>query len=431
MVYSPTMPTMKLTAADMGVPDYMNALRQGFQGAADVYKPKKAAEDLLAQALSNKINRPKAENAEEWFRSELNKNNASTGLSGAQTNYYSAQVEKMLQQNAENRLFNQMLNGGVNEGYENAPSNIPDMHNAPITIPRSPSGGMQSSVPALAADNSGNQNVSYEGPGVAASTSVHDTFPGRFKNRGVAPAEEEGSTVLPDYARNLNAVSNPGNAENRSSTILSPGDPSKEYLNKMYDSNIRFRKAMEDRGLTKKTSIHTNAGTGETSVITQWPNGKITSQTSTTSASGGPSATPASKTAQQSIVINAPKVNRLIDKIIESPSPATSAFYRPAAKKQHSALVTEAAETLVKARSWPNTKGSIDKAETILERGWFESDSAYRKRLEGLKNEMSTNVEEANNFLSPGNKKSSSNSKSNSNIVEWTRDANGKPIRKK
>ncbi len=54
MAYTPIMPNMKLTAQDMGAPDYMKALQSGLQGAADVYKPRKASEDLLAQQLANK-----------------------------------------------------------------------------------------------------------------------------------------------------------------------------------------------------------------------------------------------------------------------------------------------------------------------------------------------------------------------------------------
>lgn len=65
MAYSPIMPNMKLTAADMGVPDYAKALQQGFKTAADVYKPRSASEQLLSQMLQNKMNAPNAEHAEE------------------------------------------------------------------------------------------------------------------------------------------------------------------------------------------------------------------------------------------------------------------------------------------------------------------------------------------------------------------------------
>lgn len=66
MVYSPVMNAFRLSGQEAGgMPDWAKAMSQGFQGAADVYKPRKASEDLLAQMLTNKMNKPKADHAEE------------------------------------------------------------------------------------------------------------------------------------------------------------------------------------------------------------------------------------------------------------------------------------------------------------------------------------------------------------------------------
>lgn len=66
MVYSPVMGNFRLSGQEAGgQPDYGQALREGFQTSADVYKPKSASESLLAQMLQNKMNIPKAEHAEE------------------------------------------------------------------------------------------------------------------------------------------------------------------------------------------------------------------------------------------------------------------------------------------------------------------------------------------------------------------------------
>lgn len=51
MVYSPVMGGFKLSAQDMGAPDYAQALQKGFETA---YKPRQLSEDLLAKHLSNK-----------------------------------------------------------------------------------------------------------------------------------------------------------------------------------------------------------------------------------------------------------------------------------------------------------------------------------------------------------------------------------------
>lgn len=57
MVYSPIMPNMKLTAEDMGTPNYMNALLQGLQGAQQAAKtintPRQLSEDYLKTVLAN------------------------------------------------------------------------------------------------------------------------------------------------------------------------------------------------------------------------------------------------------------------------------------------------------------------------------------------------------------------------------------------
>ena len=54
-----------------GQPDYMKALQQGFQGAADVYKPSQMAADLLKQQLANKFQQPRSDRAEEFAQSDL------------------------------------------------------------------------------------------------------------------------------------------------------------------------------------------------------------------------------------------------------------------------------------------------------------------------------------------------------------------------
>ncbi len=54
-----------------GQPDYFKAMQNAFQGMADVYKPKTAAEALLGQQLQNKINAPKAAGAQQMFDTDI------------------------------------------------------------------------------------------------------------------------------------------------------------------------------------------------------------------------------------------------------------------------------------------------------------------------------------------------------------------------
>jgi len=68
MVYSPTMPNMKLTAQDMGAPDYQQALQNIFN---NVYKPPTMQAQLLDAQLQNKIKQPYADNAQEAFQTDM------------------------------------------------------------------------------------------------------------------------------------------------------------------------------------------------------------------------------------------------------------------------------------------------------------------------------------------------------------------------
>jgi hypothetical protein len=86
MVYSPVMGGFKLSAQDMGAPDYAQALQKGFQTAADVYKPRLASEKLLEQMIKNKF-LPRSEEA------RIGNQEAHTGLLGQQSKYYGPNIQ--------------------------------------------------------------------------------------------------------------------------------------------------------------------------------------------------------------------------------------------------------------------------------------------------------------------------------------------------
>lgn len=83
MAYTPIMPNMKLSAQDMGVPDYMKALQSGLQGsqmaAETVMKPQSLAEALLQAQLKNAHDRTINKYLDEQQRSEIAHRNAQTG----------------------------------------------------------------------------------------------------------------------------------------------------------------------------------------------------------------------------------------------------------------------------------------------------------------------------------------------------------------
>lgn len=90
----------KLTPQDMGQPvDLASSLMKGYEAA---FKPKNLSEELLNKQLTNKINRPKAEDAQGWYELEkrMKQANASatesnTGLDQFRGDLMQAQTENL------------------------------------------------------------------------------------------------------------------------------------------------------------------------------------------------------------------------------------------------------------------------------------------------------------------------------------------------
>ncbi len=136
------------------------------------------------------------------------------------------------------------------------------------------------------------------------------------------------------------------------------------------------------------------------------------------------------KTLHENIIQLSPKAVTAIQHIIDIPSPfetwGTGALFADQ-KAAHKKAVTAAAENYAKAKGWPNTKGSIEKAESILQRGNYETDPAYRIRLKEYQDELDEGVVLSNQLLHPNKQPTPSAS---GNIIEYER-VNGKLVPKK
>lgn len=362
-------PGSRLSAADMGVPDYAGALSRGFTLGN---QPKKQSEELLASMLENKIKGAKARFAPQMEEAHLNHLLAST--TGLGDEHGMAGLRKMLLQSQVNdALYNQNLGQSLFGG--GSPNTATESNN-----PFQSSGG--SVVPSL------HENIS----------------------NGIAP---------PASSAQLN--------DNQNESVVNQGNPNLYHLDQAYNSDPRARRYLEGKGYKQTQTTKYDPRTGSTSVITTSPGGKVT--LTTTAGAGGPGVIPltnAMKTQQQNIITNVPKASRLIDAIKIKPSPVEFPFYRKGARKEHASLVKEAAETYAKAKGWPNTGESIKAAEQIIERGVMESDSDYRARLAELQKELDRNVEDAQMTLYPNRQPTSDAS---ANVIEYVR-KNGRLVPK-
>lgn len=133
------------------------------------------------------------------------------------------------------------------------------------------------------------------------------------------------------------------------------------------------------------------------------------------------------KTLHENIIHLSPKAIDAIQNIIDKPSPFEPwglGMIKSGQKAAHNKAVTAAAENYSKAKGWPNTKGSIEKAESILQRGKFESDYDYRNRLREYQEELKQGIHSSNEFLHPNKAMANEN---NEHIIEYHR-INGKLV---
>ena len=110
------------------------------------------------------------------------------------------------------------------------------------------------------------------------------------------------------------------------------------------------------------------------------------------------------KTLHENIIQLSPKAHKAIQHLIDIPSPFEPWGFgaiQSGQKAEHNKAVKAAAENYAKAKGWPNTKGSIQEVKDILERGKYETDSDYHKRLKGYQDELDEGVELSNQFLHP------------------------------
>lgn len=225
-------------------------------------------------------------------------------------------------------------------------------------------------------DNS-QYDFSIEGPGIAASASAQDTFPGRFpgKQRKMQPAPEE--------------------------SIVNEGNSSLYNIDQMFNTNPLARKFLEGKGFKQSQVTKYDPKTRSTSVVTTYPSGKVSVRLNKGNNDVSVPLTNTIKTQMQGIIAGVPKVNTKIDALKAAPSPIDIIGYKPDQRAKHDALIRETAETYAKAKGWPNTNESIKTAIEILDRHKFESDAAYRKRLDEIKISLGDDLANAEQTLHP------------------------------
>lgn len=355
----PGIPSVHFNQAETGVPDLGAAIRSGFD---TYYKPKQMAEDLLKSKLANAINKPYAENADEWFRSQLGKEGAMAGLYGAQTGLYGAQTQKLLQDMAATQAFNKLMGNAQNTSL--TPGDLV------------PNPAQTTGTPSIPNVDSSYKEVADENTG--------------------------GSSNYDDRLRS---------AVNQSAadiTLLSPGNAAMYALDKLYDTYPAMRSQFESRGIKKTQTVKTDPKTGVSSVVTTYPSGRTELSTLNATNTATVANTAAAKTKALNVVNGVQNAIPLIDQMIKDtekgivPGQLIGHLFsrnKQASYKQH---LNESAETLANALGFPATNEGFKNAAAVVGRAPGETDAGYAARLKQFKKELITRRQNAQQTLKTG-----------------------------
>lgn len=347
-------------------PDYAAALMKGMKVG---YEPARQSEELLGYMLQSKIDESKAKYADRMAEANLAHLSAGTqGLNDAHG--MSGLQRQLLQQKLKQGQFEQDLNDRITQG--------------------------------MSANNS-----SYGSEDKSSVPSVHP---------------------MPKPTLNDNIMDGMGSQPN--SNTQSKGNPALYHIDDMVDSDPAVAAHLKTKfGYEKKVTPKFDPKTGITSIVTQYPSGRIDVETS---GEGKQQLTNTVKTNAQNAVESIPKVLKIIDQLKEKPSPVRpptwlGALYRGSARAEHNALVNEGKDLYLKALSLKSSDKGLETAEEILGRGESESDSNYRKRLDGVRKRLLEHEKEAKKILGSGGV-SLENNNSTDLVIEYARDQNGRLV---
>lgn len=357
----------KLTGKDLGGFDLHDAIQKGFKSYKDYHEaantPKRLSEALLAAQLQNKINKPKAEDAQNWYELEKRGLSDTHGLSGLN--------QQLLQQKVNQGISDQKLNDFITNGGRTS-------------------------------DQGDNAGVTAEGPGAnLGEPTVANTFPGRT---GKPTPQSVGNEIIaPSLSQNMtNGMAAP--------TVQATGNPNLYHIDDLIQGNPHAAALLKKQGMEIKRNVKYDPKTGVTSVVTQYPSGKVTVSASGVKANGGKSPlTTKTLSSLQSAKVAIPQLKAVIDKLIATPSPVhpklpygAGDLWRPGARKEHDDLVNLGKDLFAKAKGLTTTEKALETGAKTLDRGNFQSDATYHAALLKTKALLDSDEKEINDAINQG-----------------------------
>lgn len=224
----------------------------------------------------------------------------------------------------------------------------------------------------------------------------------------IAPSAPAAQSQAPEQPEAMNEI------------VVAKGAPQLAGIDAMYDSNPLSRAFLEKKGFKKSQEVKFDNKTGRTTIITKYPSGKVTTQITSNTASGADSGFPLTNkmiSKHQNIISSIDNALPTIQKILKEdkgwePYPRNSGLlpglgYVPGwqgASTKYEALVSSALDSLIGAYGLPSTNEGIDTVKKQLLIGHGETDSAYKKRLTGLIEDLKRRKSYSENEVKRSNK---------------------------
>ena len=354
------MPTLQQGSALGGVLSDAIAKRLAMAKAEQEEVASKYAErNALSNALKAELENKHKQQENEWYvpniKSEIGYRNAGAGHLGAETRKINSllpydiakardAIEEIKRSHALQQQIQNAISGGSVAGTSPTPSNIPTNN------PASPISNAPLSYTPIS--NAGMSN---------------------------APMSNAPISNTPSVKQNAN--------ENVQEKIINPGSQNLSQIDDLYSNNPMARSALEKMGFKKTQQIKIDKA-GNPTIVTRYPSGKITVQSSIASDEGVPLTTKMISQ-HQNVVSSVDVAVPVLDKIIALKNDEYSragGWTTKGAKYQ--GLVKQALDSVLGAFGLPQTNEGIKSILDQLEIGHGESREAYRKRMIELKKDI-------------------------------------------
>lgn len=362
-------------------PNFLGAqlVKPDYSGLADAisnyYGGKMMPKDDLIRAVQAEFARPTAEQA--LLSSQLSNRKSQM------------EISRLAEEMAQQKELENQLKRAFGMATDSQPTEMP-VRQMPQSMNAMPSIGLPASLPTNVTTN-----LQDQGTDVRKMDARYKKFD-NLSGYGATGENQMNESQIPVK-------------QELQETVITPGSRHLYGIDQMYDSNPLSRVFLEKKGYKKSQQVKFDNKTGKTSIITTYPSGKVTVQTtSSTSGEEGIPLTNKLISRNQGVIAGVDNAIPVIQDIINlsdtnnidqknksikdksilsggSPYPVWSISSESGERQaKYDGLVNQALDSLMSAFGMPQTNEGLNSVKKQLQIRWNESDKAYVRRLKEL-----------------------------------------------